>query len=119
MGVTGGVRPNARNVAHMADQIPGGPEGPNNWQVIGICRDQWKLLATSLVLGGNVRAGPRGQPLPARRRDGPLERRPDRQGAPDGRGHRPPRREIAEAREHARACRSASGAEPGGSEALD
>ena len=57
MGVTGGVRPNARNVGHMAEQIPGGPEGANNWQVIGISRDQWRLLATSLVLGGNVRAG--------------------------------------------------------------
>ena len=41
----------------MADQVPGGPEGPNNWQVIGISRDQWKLLAGALVLGGNVRAG--------------------------------------------------------------
>ena len=41
----------------MAEQIPGGPEGPNNWQVIGVSRDQWKLLAASLDLGGNVRAG--------------------------------------------------------------
>jgi uncharacterized protein (DUF849 family) len=41
----------------MSDQIPGGPEGPNQWQVIGISRDQWKLLAAALVLGGNVRAG--------------------------------------------------------------
>jgi uncharacterized protein (DUF849 family) len=57
MGVTGGIRPIPRNVSHMADQIPGGPDGPNNWQVIGVSRDQWKLLATSLVLGGNVRAG--------------------------------------------------------------
>jgi uncharacterized protein (DUF849 family) len=57
MGVTGGIRPTPRNVTLMADQIPGGPEGPNQWQVIGISRDQWKLLATSLVLGGNVRAG--------------------------------------------------------------
>ena len=39
------------------EQIPGGPEGPNNWQVIGVSRDQWKLLAASLNLGGNVRAG--------------------------------------------------------------
>jgi 3-keto-5-aminohexanoate cleavage enzyme len=57
MGVTGGIRPTPRNVTLMSDQIPGGPEGPNQWQVIGISRDQWKLLATSLVLGGNVRAG--------------------------------------------------------------
>src|SRR5262245_20578122 len=57
MGVNGGIRPNARNVAFMSEQIPGGPEGPNNWQVIGVSRDQWKLLAASLNLGGNVRAG--------------------------------------------------------------
>ena len=57
MGVTGGIRPTPRNVTAMSDQIPGGPEGPNQWQVIGISRDQWKLLASSLVLGGNVRAG--------------------------------------------------------------
>ncbi|MFL5873169.1 MAG: 3-keto-5-aminohexanoate cleavage protein, partial [Solirubrobacterales bacterium] len=57
MGVTGGIRPTPRNVTLMSDQIPGGPEGPNQWQVIGISRDQWKLLASSLILGGNVRAG--------------------------------------------------------------
>ncbi len=57
MGVTGGIRPTPRNVTLMSDQIPGGPEGRNQWQVIGISRDQWKLLASSLVLGGNVRAG--------------------------------------------------------------
>ena len=32
----------------MADQIPGGAEGPNNWQVIGISRDQWRLLGAAL-----------------------------------------------------------------------
>jgi uncharacterized protein (DUF849 family) len=57
MGVNGGIRPTPRNVTTMSDQIPGGPEGPNQWQTIGISRDQWKLLASSLVLGGNVRAG--------------------------------------------------------------
>jgi 3-keto-5-aminohexanoate cleavage enzyme len=57
MGVNGGIRPTARNVSFMADQIPGGPEGPNHWQVIGISRDQWKLIGAALALGGNVRAG--------------------------------------------------------------
>ena len=57
MGVNGGIRPTPRNVAFMADQIPGGAEGENQWQTIGISRDQWKLLGASLVLGGNVRAG--------------------------------------------------------------
>jgi 3-keto-5-aminohexanoate cleavage enzyme len=57
MGVTGGIRPNARNLAHMAEQIPGGPEGRNNWGVIGVSRDQWRLVAAALTLGGNVRVG--------------------------------------------------------------
>src|ERR671920_2159090 len=57
MGVTGGIRPNARNLAHMAEQIPGGPRGPNNWGVIGISREQWMLVAAALTLGGNVRVG--------------------------------------------------------------
>jgi 3-keto-5-aminohexanoate cleavage enzyme len=57
IGVSGGIRPNARNVGVMSDQIPGGPEGPNQWQVIGISRDQWRLIGAALALGGNVRAG--------------------------------------------------------------
>lgn len=57
MGVTGGIRPTAANVGVMADQIPGGPDGPNNWQVIGVSREQWKLIGAALALGGNVRAG--------------------------------------------------------------
>jgi uncharacterized protein (DUF849 family) len=57
IGVNGGIRPNARNVALMAEQVPGGAEGPNNWQVIGISRDQWRLIGAALSLGGNVRAG--------------------------------------------------------------
>ena len=57
MGVNGGIRPSARNVAFMSEQIPGGAEGPNSWQVIGVSREQWKLLGAALVLGGNVRAG--------------------------------------------------------------
>jgi uncharacterized protein (DUF849 family) len=57
MGVTGGILPTPRNLAHMADQVPGGPEGRNNWGVIGISRDQWRLVAASASLGGNVRVG--------------------------------------------------------------
>jgi 3-keto-5-aminohexanoate cleavage enzyme len=54
MGVTGGIRPTARNVAHMAEQIP---DVPHQWGVIGISRAQWTLLAAALALGGNVRVG--------------------------------------------------------------
>jgi uncharacterized protein (DUF849 family) len=57
MGVTGGIRPNARNLAHMAENVPGGPDGPNEWGVIGISRDQWMLVAAALTLGGNIRVG--------------------------------------------------------------
>jgi 3-keto-5-aminohexanoate cleavage enzyme len=57
MGVNGGIRPTPRNLAHMADQVPGGSEGRNNWGVIGISRDQWRLVAAAAALGGNVRVG--------------------------------------------------------------
>jgi uncharacterized protein (DUF849 family) len=57
LGVNGAVRPTARNLAHMADQIPGGADGPNKWGVIGIGRSQWILVAAALSLGGNIRVG--------------------------------------------------------------
>jgi 3-keto-5-aminohexanoate cleavage enzyme len=57
MGVTGGIRPTAKNLAHMADQVPGGAESRNNWGVIGVSRGQWRLVATAAALGGNVRVG--------------------------------------------------------------
>lgn len=57
MGVNGGIRPTARNLAHMAENVPGGPDGPNEWGVIGISRDQWMLVAAALTLGGNIRVG--------------------------------------------------------------
>jgi 3-keto-5-aminohexanoate cleavage enzyme len=54
MGVTGGIRPTARNLAHMAEQVPG---VAHEWGVIGVSRDQWTLVAAALALGGNVRVG--------------------------------------------------------------
>jgi 3-keto-5-aminohexanoate cleavage enzyme len=54
MGVTGGIRPTARNLAHMAEQIP---DVPHQWGVIGVSREQWTLVAAALSLGGNVRVG--------------------------------------------------------------
>jgi 3-keto-5-aminohexanoate cleavage enzyme len=57
MGVNGGIRPTPGNLAHMADQIPGGAESTNNWGVIGIGRGQWRLVAAAAALGGNVRVG--------------------------------------------------------------
>jgi 3-keto-5-aminohexanoate cleavage enzyme len=57
MGVTGGIRATPQNLAHMAGEIPGGADGPNNWGVIGIGRAQWPLVAAAAALGGNVRVG--------------------------------------------------------------
>src|SRR5688500_20331929 len=54
VGVTGGIRPTARNLAHMAEQVP---DVPHEWGVIGVSRDQWTLAAAALSLGGNVRVG--------------------------------------------------------------
>jgi uncharacterized protein (DUF849 family) len=54
MGVTGGIRPTPRNLAHMAEQVP---PVPHQWGVIGISREQWGLVAAALSLGGNVRVG--------------------------------------------------------------
>jgi len=54
MGVTGGIRPTARNLAHMAEQVP---PVTHEWGVIGISREQWSLVAAALSLGGNVRVG--------------------------------------------------------------
>jgi uncharacterized protein (DUF849 family) len=57
MGVTGGIRPTAKNLGFMSEQIPGGPDGPNNWGVIGISREQWMLVGAAISLGGNIRVG--------------------------------------------------------------
>ena len=54
MGVTGGIRPTVKNLAHMAEQVP---EGRHNWGVIAISREQWQLVAAAATLGGNVRVG--------------------------------------------------------------
>jgi uncharacterized protein (DUF849 family) len=53
MGVVGGIKPTARNLASMADNVPAG----SHWGVIGISRQQWMLVAAALTLGGDVRVG--------------------------------------------------------------
>ncbi len=69
MGVVGGIPPTPRNLAAMVDNIPGvateahgseswvGGGARSHWGVIGISREQWKLIATALTLGGSIRAG--------------------------------------------------------------
>jgi len=57
MGVLGGIPATPRHLRYMADEVPGGAESRNNWGVIGISRDQWRLIAAAAASGGNVRAG--------------------------------------------------------------
>jgi len=53
LGVLGGVPPTPDNLAQMARQV----RPQDHWEVIGISKVQWKLVATALVLGGNIRVG--------------------------------------------------------------
>ena len=53
MGVLGGIPPSVDALALQARQIPEG----STWEVIGIGKGQWRLIATALVLGGNIRVG--------------------------------------------------------------
>ena len=53
LGVLGGAPPDARTLAHMASLLP----QPSTWEVIGISRKQWELVAAAASLGGNVRVG--------------------------------------------------------------
>lgn len=53
MNVLGGIPPSVEAIQLQRNQIPAG----STWEVIGIGRPQWRLLAASLVLGGNIRVG--------------------------------------------------------------
>ena len=53
LGVLGGAPATAETLAHMSKQLSAG----DAWEVIGISKAQWHLLATALVLGGNIRVG--------------------------------------------------------------
>ncbi len=53
LGVDGGMPASTRNLMAMADNLPQN----SSWQVIGISREQWKLAAAALTLGGHVRVG--------------------------------------------------------------
>jgi uncharacterized protein (DUF849 family) len=53
MGVLGGLPTTVEALQLQASLVPPGSE----WQVIGIGRVQWRLIAAALVLGGNIRVG--------------------------------------------------------------
>ena len=58
MGVLGGVPATAPNLAAMADNLAEAwPGESHHWGVIGIGRDQWRMAAAALALGGSIRVG--------------------------------------------------------------
>ena len=56
MGVLGGIRATADNLAAQAREAGALSRDPA-WEVIGISHEQWTMLAAALSLGGNVRVG--------------------------------------------------------------
>ena len=57
MGVVGGAPATPEALEFMSRQVPDGRDGRNNWGVIGISRQQWRLGFQALALGGNFRVG--------------------------------------------------------------
>lgn len=53
MNVLGGVPPEVESLQLQAKLAPAGSQ----WEVIGISHAHWRMLATALVLGGNIRTG--------------------------------------------------------------
>ncbi len=53
LGVMGGISHRPGNLAWMTANLPPG----SHWEVIGIGREQWRLLEEALELGGEVRVG--------------------------------------------------------------
>ncbi|MGI8709178.1 MAG: 3-keto-5-aminohexanoate cleavage protein [Actinomycetota bacterium] len=53
LGVLGGAPADTRTLLHMASMLP----DPSTWEVIGIGREQWRLVAAAAASGGNVRVG--------------------------------------------------------------
>lgn len=53
LGVLGGISTRPGNLAAMAANAPKG----SHWEIIGIGRDQWRLLKEALELGGDIRVG--------------------------------------------------------------
>lgn len=53
LGVLGGISTRAGNLACMAANLPKN----SHWEVIGIGREQWRLLGEALDLGGELRVG--------------------------------------------------------------
>ena len=109
MGVTGGIPPTARNLAAMVDNIPAGA----HWGVVGVSRVQWTLRRRGARARRLDPRRPGGQPLPARRDDGALQRRARRAGAADDRRRGPPAGDGRRGARDARGAAAMSAARPG------
>ena len=53
VNVLGGIPAHVESLQLQTKVMPAGSE----WEVIGISHGQWRMLATALVLGGNIRCG--------------------------------------------------------------
>lgn len=53
VNVLGGIPPTVESLQLQTKIMPAGSE----WEVIGISRPQWRMIAAALVLGGNIRCG--------------------------------------------------------------
>lgn len=53
LNVLGGIPPTIESLQLQTKLMPPGSE----WEVIGISRPQWRMIAAALVLGGNIRCG--------------------------------------------------------------
>ena len=53
MGVLGGIPASTKNLVHQSEQLP----AQSYWQVIGISKKQWALVAGAITMGGNIRVG--------------------------------------------------------------
>lgn len=53
LGVLGGISTREGNLAHMVANLP----KESHWEVIGIGKDQWRLLSEALELSGDLRVG--------------------------------------------------------------
>jgi 3-keto-5-aminohexanoate cleavage enzyme len=53
MGVLGGIPASTKTLVQQVDLLPPG----SFWQVIGVSRKQWPLVAAAVSMGGNIRVG--------------------------------------------------------------
>ena len=66
--------------------------------MIGISRDQWMLVSAALTLGGSIRVGLEDNLYLPDGEMAQLQRRADREGQADDRGHGPRPATVQEAR---------------------